>query len=390
MATKTRKSLPNKNKDRKSKTRKKKGIKITHKFESGNCKIINIYEKDQDNIIVTLTKKHEPYPVHLKRKYENWFYFKVSNCKNKKIIYKFKDMKYYQNNFNGFNVCYSYDNKIWKRTPTTTQKNSFIWDFTSKKNNIWFAYYVPYTTKRKNSLMNGLKRKSKVKYKVLGFTPLRRKIDMLSIGEGDKHIFFIARQHPGETVGSFMAEGLLKEFFSPKNKNKRNKFMKRFTINIVPMANPDGVFLGHWYTNHAGCNLNRNWQKIHCHENKMISENMGYEKYGSLYIDLHGDEGCDNHFITQCSPENKIYQLFNKTVNKIGKNWQLHDHYAKERKGKKNMFGIWGTYDCKWLDGMTIEACMKHPMYNHSSLEQETLRVGADICKTLFKLHNEL
>ena len=194
MATKTRKSLPNKNKDRKSKTRKKKGIKITHKFESGNCKIINIYEKDQDNIIVTLTKKHEPYPVHLKRKYENWFYFKVSNCKNKKIIYKFKDMKYYQNNFNGFNVCYSYDNKIWKRTPTTTQKNSFIWDFTSKKNNIWFAYYVPYTTKRKNSLMNGLKRKSKVKYKVLGFTPLRRKIDMLSKSGIMNFVLFCQKQ----------------------------------------------------------------------------------------------------------------------------------------------------------------------------------------------------
>jgi len=403
MITKRNKSLPcvkNKQKRRKkNKTRKKKDITITHGFESGNCKIISIKTtknapnsaKTTSDIIVTLTKNHEPYPNHVKRKYENWFYFKVDNCKNKKITFDFINLKFYQNSFKGFNTCYSYDNKVWLRTPTIVTKNNVKWTFTSSKKSIWFAYYVPYTTKRKNRLMRIMRKKPQVEYKQLGLTPLKQRLDMLRIGKGDKHIFFVARQHPGETVGSFMAEGILKEFFSPQHTTKRNQFMEKFTINIIPMANPDGVFSGHWYTNKKGCNLNRHWQDNLCPENKIIVENIGFHKYGSLYIDLHGDEGCMKHFITQCSPDNKIHQLFNKTINKIDKHFQIHDHYQVERTNKqKNMFGKWGTFDCKWNDGMTIEACMKHPIYNHSSLEQEILNVGASICKTLFRLSNNL
>ena len=90
---------------------------------------------------------------------------------------------------------------------------------------------------------------------------------------------------------------------------------------------------------------------------------MGLNKYGSLYIDLHGDEGCENHFITQCSPDNKIYRVFNKIINKIDDKFQLKDYYAKERVNQKNQFGLWGTWDCKWLNGMTVEAYLVETSY---------------------------
>ena len=190
-----------------------------------------------------------------------------------------------------------------------------------------------------------------------------------------------------------MAEGLLKEFFEPKHKKKRNEFVKKYTLNIIPMCNPDGVYLGHWYTNKIGCNLNRNWQKRRCVENQIILDKFGYHNYGVLYIDLHGDEGANNHFITQGSPKpNPIYNLFNKTINNIDKHFQLKDYYEEEEdRGNKNKFGIWGTYDCKWKNGMTIEACMKHPLYkNLNSIEEETIKVGRNICKTIFKISHLL
>ena len=190
-----------------------------------------------------MTKNHEPFPVTVKRKYENWFYFKVNDCKNRHLKFDFKNLKYFQNNFNGYKSLFSYDKKIWKRTPTTVKRNNILWDFTPKKNIVYFAYYVPYTIKRKNKLIKQMKKKPYTTHRILGV--LQFNIDMLKIGKGDKHIFVIARQHPGESVGSFMAEGMLKEFFLPKHEAKRKRFVKEFSMHIIPMANPDGVYLTH-------------------------------------------------------------------------------------------------------------------------------------------------
>ena len=35
-----------------------------------------------------------------------------------------------------------------------------------------------------------------------------------------------------------MAEGMLKEFFLPKHEAKRKRFVKEFSMHIIPMANP--------------------------------------------------------------------------------------------------------------------------------------------------------
>ena len=70
----------------------------------------------------------------------------------------------------------------------------------------------------------------------------------------------------------------------------------------------------------------------------------------------------------------------------------MKDHYEEEdNRNDKNKFGIWGTYDCKWKNGMTIEACMKHPLYkNLNSIEEETIKVGRNICKTIFNISHLL
>ena len=82
-------------KKKKNKTRKIKKIRISSDFESGNCKIINITYKP-DFVHITLTKNHEPFPVTVKRKYENWFYFKVNDCKNRHLKFDFKNLKYFK------------------------------------------------------------------------------------------------------------------------------------------------------------------------------------------------------------------------------------------------------------------------------------------------------
>ena len=64
-------------------------------------------------------------------------------------------------------------------------------------------------------------------------------------------VLILCRQHPGETVGSWVCEGLVKEII--KQKPKGLKFC------IVPMVNPDGVTWGNSRCGLQGGDLNRSW-----------------------------------------------------------------------------------------------------------------------------------
>ena len=62
-------------------------LKISSNFECGNITLKKQTHKD-NKYEVNLEINKEPYPLKTKRKYHNWFYFKVSNVR-KDIRYKF-------------------------------------------------------------------------------------------------------------------------------------------------------------------------------------------------------------------------------------------------------------------------------------------------------------
>ncbi len=67
----------------------------------------------------------------------------------------------------------------------------------------------------------------------------------------------MARQHPGETQGSFVCEGFIEKLLS---KSKESDFLrKNYIFYIIPMVNIDGVVYGHYRTNLSGKDLNRKW-----------------------------------------------------------------------------------------------------------------------------------
>ena len=66
----------------------------------------------------------------------------------------------------------------------------------------------------------------------------------------------MARQHPGETPGSFIMEGMLD--FLTDNKNEEAKYLRSTCIfKIIPMMNPDGVIHGNYRCSLCGNDLNR-------------------------------------------------------------------------------------------------------------------------------------
>ena len=68
-----------------------------------------------------------------------------------------------------------------------------------------------------------------------------------------------ARQHPGETVSSWILKGAY-EYLMAFNK-EANYLRDNYIIKIIPMINVDGVICGNSRTSLSGCDLNRRWEK---------------------------------------------------------------------------------------------------------------------------------
>lgn len=70
-------------------------------------------------------------------------------------------------------------------------------------------------------------------------------------------IVILCRVHPGDTPASFMCQGFIE--FITSNHPIAVVLRDNFVFKIVPMVNPDGVFLGNNRCNLIGQDLNRTW-----------------------------------------------------------------------------------------------------------------------------------
>jgi murein tripeptide amidase MpaA len=72
-----------------------------------------------------------------------------------------------------------------------------------------------------------------------------------------KEVIITARQHPSESVGSFVCDSIISILVS--NSPLCRSLLERFTFIILPMINPDGVVHGNSRTSAMGYDLNRCW-----------------------------------------------------------------------------------------------------------------------------------
>ena len=83
---------------------------------------------------------------------------------------------------------------------------------------------------------------------------------MCHTGVKKKSLVFMARQHPGETPGSLVLDGVIEGLLST---TEFEALKKEFVIYLIPMVNPDGVVFGSYRANLSGSDLNRKWRHPH-------------------------------------------------------------------------------------------------------------------------------
>ncbi|XP_023859707.1 cytosolic carboxypeptidase 6 isoform X2 [Salvelinus sp. IW2-2015] len=117
-----------------------------------------------------------------------------------------------------------------------------------------------------------------------------------------KLVVLTARVHPGESPASFICQGVIDFLVSqhPVAQTLRDHVI----FKIVPMLNPDGVYLGNYRCSLMGFDLNRHWQEpspwAHptLHAVKQLIVQLSQDPVGlEFYIDVHAHSTMMNGFM---------------------------------------------------------------------------------------------
>jgi hypothetical protein len=189
--------------------------------------------------------------------------------------------KYFQNILGGSSMAHlsivcKTESGDWKRLGTGRLETapdgqiSHVWDFEFVSESMDFALCYPYGEKELSVLLENSG--AYLQSDFIGVSQAGRDIVRLSNSYGSlenkkKGIYLVARQHSGETPGSWALHGFLKHFAEMKNND--------FVLWAVPFANTDGVFSGDYGKDNFPYDLNRAWERPAMrHETAVIMNDM--------------------------------------------------------------------------------------------------------------------
>ena len=174
---------------------------------------------------------------------------------------------------------------------------------------MYFAYWTPYSMERHADVCAELAQSPLCEAWSLGQSLEGRDLDVLSFGTGPLKVWVAARQHPGETMAEWCAEGLARKLADPHDPKAR-ALREAATVSVIPNMCPDGSFRGHLRTNASGANLNREWASGVYGDYVAPSLARSPEVYHVLkhldaagcdgYVDIHGDEEIEANFTAGC------------------------------------------------------------------------------------------
>ncbi|PID45007.1 MAG: hypothetical protein CSB47_10195 [Proteobacteria bacterium] len=267
---------------------------ITQTFDAGNIEVINADSTDNIQLSISPDSHSEFY---------QWFYYRVSNVRDVPLTMVIQNAAgaAYEGGWEGYQALASYDQEDWFRVDTEYHNGQLHIRHTPQSDAVYYAYFTPYSLARHQQLIAQLQCAPDCCLTVVGQSLQGRDLDVLRIGEDDGHkkkVWLIARQHPGESMAEWFAEGFLLRLLDEDDALSES-LLAQCVFYVVPNMNPDGSTLGNLRTNAAGVNLNRVWglaDAESCPEVFYVQREM--ERIGcDLFLDIHGDETLPWNFI---------------------------------------------------------------------------------------------
>jgi murein tripeptide amidase MpaA len=301
-------------------------VSISSGFDGGNGKL-NTTELAGEQLTVFVDIQKDPYTEFEKKCHSQSFYFRssirdIDQPTSVKYVLSNAGETSYPSAWEGSTTFFSTspsDPNSWLRKLDTTYDAStghLSWTHThNSKGSIYFTYFPPYSYERHLSLISKCESAPNSAVESLGQTLDGREMECVKVGEGEKVCWIIHRQHPGENMAEFYAEGLLTRLLGLDSNyavdGQVRDVLKMYTFYIVPNMCPDGAFRGHLRTNAGGQNLNREWCSSGSEENGDFYEAPTLERSPEVYhvlkkmdetgvdafLDIHGDEELPFNFL---------------------------------------------------------------------------------------------
>ncbi|XP_065104549.1 cytosolic carboxypeptidase 6 isoform X2 [Paramisgurnus dabryanus] len=244
-------------------------------FESGNLGRVDYISEFEFDLFIR--------PDTCNPRFRVWFNFTVENVREtQRVIFNIvnfsKTKSLYRDGMSP--VVKSTSRPKWQRLPAKNvyyyrcpdhRRNyvmSFAFCFDREDDVYQFAYCYPYTYSRLQHYLASLEHRNLdyLRREQLGLSVQQRRLDLLTITnpahlnqEGEKRVVFLtARVHPGESPASFICHGVID--FLVSQHPIAQVLRDHVVFKIVPMLNPDGVYLGNYRCSLMGFDLNRHWQ----------------------------------------------------------------------------------------------------------------------------------
>lgn len=270
-------------------------MEISSAFDGGNIEIV---KADLPNDVRLAIRKDNESDFY------QWFYFRLTGAQRSecRIAIVNAGGAAYPDGWQNYRAVASYDRQTWFRVPTVFEGDSLTIRHRPDSDVVWYAYFAPYSMERHTDLIAHAATHPAVRVRSLGKTIDGQDIDMIEIGGGggapDRNLWFIARQHPGETMAEWWMEGFLDRLLDDDDPVART-LLSRGRFYIVPNMNPDGSRRGHLRTNAAGVNLNRAWNDPSPETSpEVFHVRAAMQRLGvAFHMDVHGDEAIPRNFI---------------------------------------------------------------------------------------------
>ena len=274
-------------------------LHISSQFDSGAIEVLSL--QDHRNIELAIRADNAS-------DFAQWFHFCLHGAVGLPVTLRFMNAGAcaYPKGWDGYQVVASHDRQNWFRVDTAFDGTVMTARTTAQSNATYFAYFEPYSYEQHLDLLGSATQSPHVGLQWLGSTCDGRDMSVLRITDAGstipdaekKKVWLIARQHPGETMAEWFAEGFLERLLDGDDSVSR-VLLQRCVFHVVPNMNPDGAVRGNLRTNAAGANLNREWQTPSLERSpEVFLVRQAMQQIGvDLCLDAHGDEGLPYNFV---------------------------------------------------------------------------------------------
>lgn len=364
-------------------------MEISSDFDGGNIEVERI---DDDSAYLRIRQDTQA-------EYLQWFYFRSGGRPAKAVTYHISNAGEctYKESWADCRIWVSADNENWDQLDTRYDGKSLSFTHQADGTEAWYAYFVPYPRERRSRLLARLQTHADVTVEIIGTSVGQRPIEAVRIGSpapGRPVCWIIARQHPGETMAEWCAEGLLEEIILSGSEDAAC-LRQNAVLYVVPNANPDGSFHGNTRANAAGRNLNREWKnpsiknspEIECIERAIKKSGVDF------FIDIHGDETMQWCFINNAEgvsglPETvkALREKYEAALARRNFSFQTRHGYAQEKPGEADLSiasrYVAETYKCL---SMTLEQPFQRwsPATDERWSPELAKKLGADLVGAL-------